>query len=114
MGRHARGAQNRDAQAPRRDLGRSQGQAVSRPAPDTSASLPVGNSVPVQRQEALPERSPTLPEEGRSGGLRVSPQARSGEHGENDRVQFSVTDADGREKVWALSGVDRASRAAPS
>jgi hypothetical protein len=41
----------------------------------------------------------------------VPAQAHSWENGENDRVRFSITDADGYQKTWELSGVDRASRA---
>jgi hypothetical protein len=67
--------------------------------------------VPAQRQEALPERRQALPEQGQSGTLRVPVQAHSWEKKLNDRVQFSITDADGSEKTWSLSGVDRASRA---
>jgi hypothetical protein len=41
----------------------------------------------------------------------VPAQAPSWENDRNDRVQFSITDADGREKTWSFSGVDRTSRA---
>jgi hypothetical protein len=41
----------------------------------------------------------------------VPAQAPSWENDHNDRVQFSITDADGREKTWSFSGVDRTSRA---
>jgi hypothetical protein len=41
----------------------------------------------------------------------VPAQAPSCEDDLNDRVQFSITDADGRKKTWSFSGVDRASRA---
>lgn len=111
MGRHARKAQKRDAQAAGSGQDRGQGRAPARPAPPASASLPAGNAVPVQRQEALPEHWSALPEESRSVRLRVPAQARSWENDQNDRVQFSITDADGRQRTWSFSGVDRASRA---
>jgi hypothetical protein len=59
----------------------------------------------------MPERGPAPPEDGQSGIPRVPAQAPSWENDRDDRVQFSITDADGREKTWSFSGVDRASRA---
>jgi len=44
-------------------------------------------------------------------GLRVPVQASSQENDQGDRVQLSVTDADGRQQTWSFTGVDRASRA---
>lgn len=104
MGRHERKAHQGDAQAARRNRRHGQGRAVPPPTPTASASLPVGNAVPAQRQESLPEQ-------GLSGPPRVPVQAHSRENDLNDRVQFSVTDVDGSAKTWSFSGVDRASRA---
>jgi hypothetical protein len=111
MGRHTRRAQKKYAQAARRGPGRGQGRDIPRSATPAPASLPAGNAVPVQRREALPEQWPALPEESRPVRLGVPVQANSRGNDQGDRVAFSITDADGRQKTWSFSGVDRVGRA---
>jgi hypothetical protein len=112
MGRHARRARKRDAQTASGDPGRGQGRAVSPPAPAASAALPAGNAVPAQRQEARPEQWSPLPGEGQPVRLRVPAQAHWREKDQDDRAQLSIyTDADGRQKTYSVSGIDRASKA---
>jgi hypothetical protein len=112
MGRHARRTRRRYDQAASRDPGRGQRRVALPPAPAASASLPAGNAVPSQRQEAPPERWSAEPEEGRSIELRVPAQAHWREKDHDDGVQLSIyTDADGQRKTYSVSGIDRASNA---
>jgi hypothetical protein len=105
MGRHARRAQRTDTQAAGRDSGRGPGQDVPRSASPASASLPAGNASPAQRREVLQEQWPALREETQPVRLGAPIWASSREGNQSDRVEFSITDADGRKKTWSFDGI---------
>jgi hypothetical protein len=109
MAGNLRRTRKNDAQATRRNRGRSQGRTVSRQAPAASASPLTGNAVPVPRKEARPEQRPTSPAENQSARQRRPAQGPPSRP--KPDVQIRLTGADGQEKSLSLTGLGQVSNA---
>jgi hypothetical protein len=98
-----------DTQATRRNRSRGQGRAVSRQVLIASTSPLTGNAVPVPGGEARPEQGPTPSKKNQPARQRTPTQEPP--NSAKPDVQLRLTDGDGRETTWSLTGLAEVSYA---